>query len=127
MINYVPGQKRRRSLFSTFLSLVDSSYSITALLLKLTYSLTKKIGWKFFCHKIIFLSSLIGKFHINFTVDNVFEIIVSTKKSSMIVSMIFLFTPGVNHLVSTKNSQRKASGAFQLMIYNVLIDFFFCK
>ena len=30
------------------------------------------MGLKNFSHKIIILSGLIGKFHINFTVDNVF-------------------------------------------------------
>ena len=34
----------------------------------------------FFCLKIFFLSGLILKFHISFTVDNVFETLVSTKK-----------------------------------------------
>ena len=80
MINYVPSEKRKWSLFSTLLSLVNSSYSITALLLELKHSLRKKNrAQNFFCHKIVFLSGLIGKFHINFTVDNVFEILVSTK------------------------------------------------
>ena len=74
MIKHVPAEKSKRSLFSTFLSLVNTSYSIMALLLKLTHSLRKKIGSKFFCLKIIFLSDLIGEFHTNFTVDNVFEI-----------------------------------------------------
>ena len=35
---------------------------------------------KIFCLKIIFLSGLIGMFHINFTVDNMFERLVSPKK-----------------------------------------------
>ena len=88
MIKHVPAEKSKRSLFSTFLSLVNTSYSIMALLLKLTQFKEEKWGPKFFCLKIIFLSDLIGEFHINFTVDNVFEILDSTKKS-MIVSMIF--------------------------------------
>ena len=80
MINYVPGEKRKRSLFSNFLSLLNTSYIITAVLLKLKHSLSKKNGVQnFFCYKIIFLSGLIGKFHINFTVDNVFEKLVSAK------------------------------------------------
>ena len=79
MIKHVPVEKRKRSLFSTFFFLVNSSYSITALLLKLTHSLREKKGSKLFCPKIIFLSVLIGKFHINFTVDNVFEKLVSAK------------------------------------------------
>ena len=40
----------------------------------------EKRGPKFFRPKVIFLSGLIGKFHINFTVDNVFEVLVSRKK-----------------------------------------------
>ena len=35
-----------------------------------------------------FLSGLIGKLHINFNVANVFEILFSTKKGSMIVSIV---------------------------------------
>ena len=38
-----------------------------------------------------------------------------------------LFTPGVNNLVSIKKSHTKASRAFLLTIYNVLVDFLFCK
>ena len=79
MIKQVPGEKRRRSLFSTFQSLVKSSYSITALLLKLTHSLRKINRVQNFFASKLFLSGLIGKFHIKFTVDNVFEILVSTK------------------------------------------------
>ena len=80
MIKHVPGEKRKRSLFSTFLSFVNSSYSIRPLLLKITHSLKKKNRvQKTFALKVFF-SGLIGKFHINFTVDNVFEILVSKKK-----------------------------------------------
>ena len=44
MIKQVPGEKRKRSFFSTFLSLVNLFYSITALVLKLVHSLRKKNG-----------------------------------------------------------------------------------
>ena len=47
----------------------------------------KKWGPKFFCLKLIFLSGLNEKFHINFAVDNVFDILVSKKNNSMIISM----------------------------------------
>ena len=40
MIKQVPGEKRKQSNFSTFQSLVNSSYSKTALLLRLTHSLS---------------------------------------------------------------------------------------
>ena len=80
MIKRVPGEKRKRSNFSAFQSLVNSLYSRTALLLKLTLSLRKKNRvQKFFAGKLFF-SGLIGKFHINFTVDNVFENLISTKR-----------------------------------------------
>ena len=128
MIKQVPGEKRKWSLFSTFQSLVKSSYSITALLLKLPHRLRKKNGGpKFFRLKVIFLSGLIGKFHINFTVDNVFEILVSRKKVQLSFQWFILFKPSVNHLVSIKKGHKKASRAFLLMIYNVIIDFLFCK
>ena len=48
MPKHVHGEKRKRSLFSTFLPLVNSSYSITALLLKLTHSLRRKVESKNF-------------------------------------------------------------------------------
>ena len=81
MIKQVPGEKRKWSLFSTFQSLVKSSYSITATATETTTQFKEeKRGPKFFRLKVIFLSGLIGKFHINFTVDNVFEILVSRKK-----------------------------------------------
>ena len=127
MIKQVPGEKRKWSLFSTFQSLVKSSYSITALLLNLPYSLRKKNGVQNFFALVIFLSGLIGKFHINFTVDNVFEILVSRKKVQLSFQWFILFTPSVNHLVSIKKGHKKASRAFLLMIYNVIIDFLFCK
>ena len=87
----------------------------------------EKRGPKFFRLKVIFPSGLIGKFHINFTVDNVFEIIVSRKKVQWSFQWFILFTPNVNHLVSIKKGHKKASRAFLLMIYNVIIDFLFCK
>ena len=42
MIRVVPGENRKRSHFSTFQSLLNSSYSRTALLLKPSHSLRKK-------------------------------------------------------------------------------------
>ena len=80
MSKHVPGEKRKQSLFSAFQALIKSSCSITALLLKLTHSLRKKKRSKI-CLPENFLSDLIGEFHINFTADNVFEILVSTKKN----------------------------------------------
>ena len=127
MINHVHGEKRKRSPFSTFQSLVKSSYSIMALLLKLKHCLRKKIRVKNFFALKFFFAGLIGKFHINFTVDNVFEILVSTKKVQWSFQWFLLFSPSVNHLVSTKKGHKKASRAFLLMIYNVIIDFLFCK
>ena len=55
----------------------------------------------FFCLKIIFLSGLIGKFHIKFTDDKIFERLVSTKKVQWSYQWLILLTPSVNHLVST--------------------------
>ena len=80
MIKHVPGEKRKRSLFSTFQHLVKSSYSITALLLKRTHSLRKIDRVQNFFALKIFFSGLIGKFPISFTVDNVLQILVSIKK-----------------------------------------------
>ena len=102
MINHLHGEKRKRSPFSTFQSLVKSSYSIMALLLKLKHCLRKKSSVENFFALKLFLAGLIGKFQINFTVDNVFEILVSTKKVQWSFQWFLLFSPIVNHLVSTK-------------------------
>ena len=85
------------------------------------------MGPKIFCLKIFFLSGLNGKFHMNFAVDNVFEILVCTKNFTLSFQGFILFTLSVNDVVSTKNGHTKASKSFQLMIYDGLIDFFICK
>ena len=79
MIKQVPGDKRKRSQFSTFQNFVNPLYSRTALLLKSTHSLRKKVGDQLFL-RIVFVSGLITKIHINFKDDNVFETLVSTRK-----------------------------------------------
>ena len=106
MIKHLPGEKRKRSHFSTFQSLVGSFYSRTALLLKLTHSLRKKNRvQKFFSGKLFFWG-LIGKFYINFTVDKVFERLVSKGSVQLLFQWFVLFTTSVNHSVSTKNGQK---------------------
>ena len=66
-------------------------------------------------------------FHINFNVNNVFEILVSQKKFQSSFQWFILFTLSVNHLVNTKIGHKKATRAFLLMLYNVIIDFLFLK
>ena len=107
MIKHVPGEKRKRSLFSTFQSLIKAYYSITAPLLKLSHSLKKKNRDQIFFVLKLFFSGLIGKFHINFTLDNVFEKLVSTKKVQWSFQWFLLFAPSVNHLVGTKKGNKK--------------------
>ena len=51
MIKQVPGDKRKRSQFSTFQNFVNSFYSRTALPLKLTHSLRKKNDVQFFLNR----------------------------------------------------------------------------
>ena len=61
-----------------------------------------------FCHKFNFLSGLIGKFHIKFTVNNVFEKLVSAKKVQWSFQKFFLFTTSVSHLLSTIKCHKKS-------------------
>ena len=76
---------------------------------------------------MIFLSSLNGKFYINFTVDNVFEKLNSTKMVHWLFQSLILFKPSVKDLTAAKKGHSKASSTFQLMIYNNSINFFSCK
>ena len=85
--------------------------SITALVLKLTHSLGKKMCSKNFCLEIIFLLCLIGKFHMNFTVGDVFEIRVSTEKIQCSFQWFISTTNSVNHLLSTNKGHKEASRA----------------
>ena len=82
------------------------------------------MGSNFFCLKLIFLSGLIRKFHIKFAIDNVFDLLDSTKIIQWSIQWFILFTPSLNDVVSTKNGHTKASSTFQLMTYNDLIDLF---
>ena len=95
-----------------------------ALPLRVAHSLKTKIRSKFIYLKIIFISGLNGKFHINYAVDNVFELLVSTKIIQLSFHCFILFIPSLNDVVSTKNDHTKAPSTFQLMLYNDLIDFF---
>ena len=60
----------------------------------------------------------------NFAVDNIFEILVSTTIVQWSVQWFMLFTPRVNDVVSTKEVHTNASSTFQRMICNDLIQFF---
>ena len=71
---------------------------------------------KLFCLKYTFRSGLIGNFHIHFTVDDVFEILVSTKEIPWSFQGFNSIKTIVNHLVSTNKGYKKASRAFQLVI-----------
>ena len=77
----------------------------------------KKLGFKkILPQKIVFLSGLIGKFHINFTVDIVFEKLVSTKTVQWYFQWFISITTSLNYLVGTRKGHKKQSRAFQLII-----------
>ena len=122
----LPGENRKSSNISPFYSVLNSNYKGTPTEV-FTQFKDEKRGPKLVCFKMMFLSSLYRKFHINFTVDNVFEIPVSTNIVQWSFQWFILFTPIVNNLVKTKRGHTKATSTFQIMIYNDLTEFFLCK
>ena len=82
-----------------------------ALQIKFRHSLKKKIVvQKNFSPITLFFMGLNGKFHINFAVDSVFELLVSTKKNvHWSFQLSVLFEPNVNDLFNTKSVKQKRS------------------